>query len=159
LKTEGELQERVHDWIWRTFGIFLVLYVLTTIYTLVSIPHATANFMREFQWAWLIVLLNVLAIANIPRAIYLNRPYYAFVSSACTIAGLTFLLGGALFPNLVTSSLNPEWNLTIYNAASSEKTLWIMRVIAFMGLPFVLAYTSVVYWVFRGKVDIGKMSY
>jgi cytochrome d ubiquinol oxidase subunit II len=159
LKTEGELQQRVHGWIWRTFGIFLVLYVLTTIYTLVSIPRATANFMREFQWAWLIVVLNVLAIANIPRAIYLNRPFYAFVSSACTIAGLTFLFGGALFPNLVTSSLNPQWSLTIYNAASSEKTLWIMRLIAILGLPFVLAYTSVVYWVFRGKVDIGKMTY
>lgn len=159
LKTEGELQQRVHGWMWRTFGIFLVLYMFTTIVTLVMIPRATANFAREFQWAWLIVLLNILAVANIPRAIYLNRPFYAFVSSCCTIAALTFLFGGALYPNLVTSQPNPEHSLNIYNAASSETTLWIMRLIAFLGMPFVIAYTSVVYWVFRGKVEIGKMSY
>jgi len=159
LKTEGELQERVHGWIWPAFGVFLILYMLTTIFTLVSIPRATQNFMHEYNWAWLVVVLNVLAIANIPRAIYLGRPFYAFVSSCCTIAALTFLFGGALYPNLVTSNLNPEWSLTIYNAASSEKTLWIMRLIAFLGMPFVIAYTSVVYWVFRGKVEIGRMSY
>jgi cytochrome d ubiquinol oxidase subunit II len=47
----------------------------------------------------------------------------------------------------------------VYNAASSHKTLAIMATIAALGLPFVLAYTSVVYWVFRGKVELGKFSY
>jgi cytochrome d ubiquinol oxidase subunit II len=158
LKTEGELQERVHGWIWRTFGIFLVLYVLTTIFTLVSLPHAIENF-QTYQWAWLVVVLNVLAIANIPRAIYLNRPFYAFVSSCCTIAALTFLFGGALYPDMVVSSIDPAYSLTIYNASSSELTLRIMRIIAFLGMPFVIAYTVVIYWTFRGKVELGKMSY
>jgi cytochrome d ubiquinol oxidase subunit II len=158
LKTEGALQERMHRWIWRTFGVFLVLYMLTTIYTLVSVPHATRNFER-FPWAWIVVLLNILAIANIPRAIYLGRPFYAFISSCCTIAAFTFLFGIALFPNLITSSLNPEWSLTIYNASSSEKTLRIMQIIALCGMPFVLSYTAVVYWIFRGKVQLGKFSY
>jgi cytochrome d ubiquinol oxidase subunit II len=105
------------------------------------------------------VVLNVLAIANIPRAIFQKKPFYAFVSSACTIAALTFLFGVALFPNLAVSSLNPEWNITIYNAASSEKTLSIMRTIAFLGMPFVLVYTVIIYRIFRGKVDLGKFSY
>ena len=34
-----------------------------------------------------------------------------------------------------------------------------MRNIAFMGLPFVLAYTAAIFWVFRGKVKLGKFSY
>jgi cytochrome d ubiquinol oxidase subunit II len=158
LKTEGELQQRIRDWMWRTFGIFLVLYMFTTIYTLVDVPAATRNF-HDHPWAWLVVVLNVLAVANIPRAIYLHRPGYAFFSSCATIAALTFLFGVALFPNLIHSSLNPDWSLNVYNAASSEKTLRIMRNIALLGMPFVLAYTSVVYWVFRGKVQIGKFSY
>jgi cytochrome d ubiquinol oxidase subunit II len=158
LKTEGDLQARIHGWVWRTFGVFLVLYILATIYTLASLPQAIHNF-RTVPWAWVVVVLNVLAVANIPRAIFLGRPRYAFVSSACTIAAFTFLFGVALFPNLMVSTLNPAWSLTVYNAASSEKTLSIMRTIALLGMPFVLAYTTVVYWVFRGKVRLGKLSY
>ncbi|HVM61496.1 MAG TPA: cytochrome d ubiquinol oxidase subunit II [Verrucomicrobiae bacterium] len=158
LKTEGDLQKRIHEWMWRTFGVFLVFYLFTTIYTLVDVPLAIANF-RGHPWAWGVVVLNVLAIANIPRAIYLRRPGYAFLSSCATIAALTFLFGVALFPDLVHSSLNPDWSLTVYNAASSHKTLRIMATIAALGMPFVLAYTSVVYWVFRGKVQLSTLSY
>jgi len=161
LKTEGDLQRRVRGWIWRAFGVFLVLYLLTTIYTLADpavASLATRNF-RLTPWAWGVVVLNVLAIANIPRAIHLNRPGYAFVSSCATIMALTFLFGVALFPDLVHSSIDPAGNLDIYNAASSPRTLAIMRTIAFLGMPFVVAYTVVVYWVFRGKVELGKFSY
>jgi cytochrome d ubiquinol oxidase subunit II len=158
LKTEGELQQRIHRWMWRTFFIFVTFYALTTVATLVVHPQATDNF-KHFPIAWVIVVLNVLAIANIPRAIHLGRPTYAFISSVCTIAALNFLFGIAIFPNLIVSSLDPAWNLTVTNAASSLKTLGIMRIIAFMGLPFVLSYTVVIYWIFRGKVQVGKLSY
>ena len=158
LKTEGELYRRVHGWMWRSFGIFIALFMLTTIFTLVTVPGATRNFERA-PIGWLVVVLNVLAIANIPRAIYSGRAIYAFVSSACVIAALTFLFGVALYPNLIVSSLDPAFNLTIHSAASSAKTLGIMRIVVFLGMPFVIAYTTVVYWVFRGKVKIGTFSY
>jgi len=158
LKTEGDLQQRIHGWMWRTFGIFLVLYILTTMFTLVAVPLATRNF-HDHPWVWIVVVLNVLAVANIPRAIFLGRPGYAFLSSCATIAALTFLFGVALFPDLIHSSLNPDWSLTVYNASSSHKTLAIMAAIAALGMPFVLAYTSVVYWVFRGKVQLSTLSY
>jgi len=139
LKTEGETQERIRHWIWGTFGVFLIIYMLTTIFTLVAVPSAIRNF-TDYPWAWVLVVLNVLAIANIPRAIYKEMPAYAFLSSACTIAALIFLFGFALFPNLVTSSLDTARNsLNVYNAASSPKTLGIMRIIAFLGMPFVIA--------------------
>jgi cytochrome d ubiquinol oxidase subunit II len=158
LKTEGALQQRVRRWMSRGFFVFLVLYVVTTVTTFFTIPHAARNF-AQYPWAWGIVVLSVLAIANIPRAIHKRRPMYAFVSSCATIASLLFLFGMALYPNLIYSSLDQQWSLTIYNAASSQKTLAIMRNIAFAGMPFVLAYTIVVYWTFRGKVDLGKFSY
>jgi cytochrome d ubiquinol oxidase subunit II len=158
MKTDGELQARIHRWMWWTFFTFLGMYALVTLVTLFTIPHAVANF-RKFPLAWVVVLLNALAVANIPRAIHKGKPLYAFISSSATIAALVFLFGMALFPNLAFSSLNPEWSLTIYNAASSQKTLAIMRNIAAIGMPFVLAYTVVIYWTFRGKVELGKFSY
>jgi cytochrome d ubiquinol oxidase subunit II len=157
LKTEGELAARVHGWMWRTFFVFVAMYAIVTALTLALVPHATANFAR-WPAAWIIVVLNVLAIANIPRAIHRARPTYAFVSSSCTIAALVFLFGMALFPNLVVAS-NGQRGLTIYDAASSEHTLGIMAIVAAIGVPFVATYTAIVYWVFRGKVKLGKLSY
>lgn len=158
LKTEGDLQRRIHGWMWRAFFVFLVMYITTSAVAVTSMPSALRNF-RDIPWAWVVVLLNVLAIANIPRAIHLGKPFYAFISSACTIAALTFLFGFALYPNLIVSSIDPAYSLTIYNAASSEQTLSTMRWIAFIGMPFVLTYTAVIYWIFRGKTKLGKMSY
>jgi cytochrome d ubiquinol oxidase subunit II len=158
LKTEGETQERLQPLMWKTFGFFMVMYVLATIATLVLKPDVISNF-KDYPIGWLIVLLNVLAIANIPRAIYQGKPFYAFMSSCATIAALTFLFGAALFPNLIISSIKPEYSLTLYNAASSLKTLGIMQTIAFIGMPFVLTYTIIIYWIFRGKTKLNKFSY
>ncbi len=133
-------------------------YLLVTIITLVTIPHATRNFQHQ-PWAWGLVVLNILAIANIPRAISQHRAGYAFFSSSATIAALVCLFGIALFPNLVTSRPIEENSLTIYNAASSHKTLVIMTIIAVVGMPFVIAYTVIVYRTFYGKVRLEEHSY
>jgi cytochrome bd-type quinol oxidase subunit 2 len=91
-------------------------------------------------------------------AIYLRRPFHAFISSSCTIAAFTFLFGLTLYPNLIVAH-DPQHSVTVDSAASSPKTLGIMQVIALLGMPFVLSYTAVIYWVFRGKVQLGKFSY
>lgn len=158
LKTEGDLQQRLIGHMWRTFGLFLMLYLAVTIFTLVSVPHAVENF-RRWPAAWIVVGLNILAIANIPRGIYRQRARYAFISSAATIAALVFLFGMALYPNLLVSSIDPTYSLTIYNAASSHKTLGIMQLVAFIGLPLIATYTGVIYWVFRGKTKLDTFSY
>ena len=158
LKLEGELRERLHRVMWHTFGCFVVSYIFATIYTLVDVPRAVHNF-SQYPWLWSIVVINVLAIANIPRAIFLAKPGYAFLSSSVTLIAFTALFGAALFPNLITSSIAAEYSLTIFNSSSSQKTLQIMKTIAFCGMPFVLSYTAIIYWVFRGKVKLGKFSY
>lgn len=157
-KTEGEYQRRVRSWIWPLTGVFGALYMLTTIVTLVTIPHATANFAR-YPLVWGLVLVNVLAIANIPRAVYHDRPGAAFLSSAATIVALVGLFGVAQFPNLIVSAPDAAHSLTAYNAASSAKTLGIMQIVVLIGMPFVLLYTAVIYWVFRGKVTVEKHGY
>lgn len=158
LKTEGDLQARVRRWTWRGYFAFLTLFAAETIATLVLFPRATANF-EHFPLAFVVVGLNILSVANIPRCLRRGNVAQAFISSCCTIAALVFLFGVALFPNLVTSSPFPENSLTIYNAASSVTTLKIMSLIALIGIPFVLGYTLVVYWTFRGAVKLDKHSY
>ncbi|MGF1572648.1 MAG: cytochrome d ubiquinol oxidase subunit II [Sumerlaeia bacterium] len=158
LKTEDELQAKVKGWVVHTTAIFAVLYVITTIATLVMVPSMIKNF-EAFPIVWLLVPINILAIANIPRSLYFNKPGMAFLSSCTTIATLIFLFGVGVFPNMIISSLGESMNMTIYTAASSQKTLWIMLIIAILGMPCVIAYTTVIYWVFRGKVKLDNFSY
>jgi cytochrome d ubiquinol oxidase subunit II len=158
LKTEGRLQARLRHWAWWAFCAFLAFYSLATVSTLVFVPRATTNFVHH-PWVTIVVFLDVLAIGNIPRCIYRDRPGEAFLSSAASIAGLLALFGLGLFPNLVTASNDPSLSVTIFNAASSAKTLGIMLVIAGAGMPLVLLYTVIVYRAFRGKVRLGPHSY
>ncbi|MFO0639056.1 MAG: cytochrome d ubiquinol oxidase subunit II [Polyangiaceae bacterium] len=120
---------------------------------------ARAREFRAYPVAWVIVGLNVLAVANVPRALHHGRPGWAFVSTGALVAALAFLLAMAIFPNLVFDPWHPERSLTVAKAASSDDTLRLMRVIAFMGLPFIATYTFIVYWVFRGKTKLDTFSY
>ena len=158
LKTEGALRIKISHWIWNTYSLFLTFYMITTIVTLIKVPTAIAN-LEKMPILWSVVVLNVIAIASIPRMLILKKPGWAFVGSMCTLSALAALFGIAIYPNLIVSSLNPAYSLNIYNAASSQSTLGIMFIIACLGIPFVLAYTVIVYWVFHGKVELGKFSY
>jgi cytochrome d ubiquinol oxidase subunit II len=158
MKTEGDLQKKLRGWINNTVIFFVICYVATTMATLVYYPHMADQF-KDSPLLFIVALLNMLAIANIPREIYHGREFWAFLSSCASIAALFALFAIGIYPNIVLSSINPEYSLTIYNAASSQKTLNIMLIIAMIGIPFVLAYTITIYWIFRGKVKLDKMSY
>jgi cytochrome d ubiquinol oxidase subunit II len=126
--------------------------------TLIYVPHMIDGF-KESPALFLIALANMLAVANIPREIDRGKPFFAFISSAVSIVLLMTLFAIGMFPNMVPSVTDPAFSLTIYNAASSQKTLGIMFTMALIGIPFVLAYTISIYWIFRGKVKLTDMSY
>ncbi len=134
------------------------MFVIVTIWSLLFVPASLQHF-GEYPILWLVPLLNVLAITNIPRAIAKKKPFYAFISSCCTISALVFLFSAALFPDLLPASNNPAFSITIYNAASSMLTQKIGLIIVALGMPMVLSYTILIYWTFRGKVTLGETSY
>jgi cytochrome d ubiquinol oxidase subunit II len=158
LKTEGELEARVRRWVNPLIIAFILCYVILTLATLLYVPHITEAFRRE-PWFFAIVLPVVLAIANIPREVSHGREFRAFLSSVAAMAGLMVIFGLGMYPHLVYSHPLPEHSLTAFNAASSRKTLGIMLTIALLGIPVVLAYSASIYWIFRGKVKLDRMSY
>ncbi|HYG36020.1 MAG TPA: cytochrome d ubiquinol oxidase subunit II [Clostridia bacterium] len=158
MKTEGALHEKLRGWINNCIIFFIICYAITTMATLLYVPHMAAR-VRSNPWLFSIALLNMLAIANIPREIHRNRDWQAFLSSCVAMIALMGLFGLEMFPNLVLSYPDVANSLTIHNAASSQKTLAVMLTIAIIGVPVVLAYTASIYWIFRGKVKIGRMSY
>ena len=133
LKTEGELQRASSGWMWRTFFLFLALYLVLSVCTLIALARDRRRSSHDIRGCGSVPILNVLAIANIPRAIYQGRPFDAFLSSAAAIAAFTFLFGVTLFPNLIVSTVDPAYSLTVARAASREKTLGIMPIVAVWG--------------------------
>lgn len=158
MKTEGELQQKLRGWINHTIIFFIICYATMTMATLIYVPHMAAR-LRENPWLFSIALVNMLAIANIPREVSRQRDGRAFISSCVAMIAMMTLFGLEMYPNLVLSNPEVAHSLTIHNAASSQKTLGIMLTIALIGVPIVLAYTVSIYWIFRGKVKLDRMSY
>ena len=77
---------------------------------------------------------------------------------AFVLTGLTILLAVAtffwfLYPDVMVSSTNEAYNLTVSNASASHKTLELMTIVAFVFVPIVLLYQGWSYWVFRKRVS------
>ncbi len=158
MKTEGALQQQIREWTRSTIIAFILFYITVTMFTLLYVPHMTDT-IRANPWLFAVALVNMLAIANIPREIFHGREMRAFLSSCAAVLALLLLFGIGTYPNLIYSNPLPVNSLTIYNAASSPKTLKIMLLIAVCGVPMVLAYTGSIYWIFRGKVKLDSHSY
>jgi len=158
MKTEGVLNEQVRGWVRPTIIFFIMMYVLTTLSTLLYLPRLAEPF-RQNPLLFLVPVASVLAIANIPREVHRDRTLFAFLSSAAAIVFLLALFGIGMFPELIHGRPATENSLTAFNASSSLKTLQVMLVMALIGLPLVLGYTAHIYRVFRGKVKLDSMSY
>jgi cytochrome bd ubiquinol oxidase subunit II len=83
-----------------------------------------------------------------------GRPGIALVASGVTQAATILTAGIALFPFLMPSSTNPDDSLTVWDASSSAKTLFIMLIAVVVFLPIVLAYTTWVYRILRGQISL-----
>jgi cytochrome bd ubiquinol oxidase subunit II len=83
-----------------------------------------------------------------------GRAGVAFISSSLTLAATILTAGFALFPFLMPSSEVHGDGLTVWNASSSERTLRIMLVAVIIFLPIVLAYTTWVFRVLKGRITL-----
>jgi len=82
---------------------------------------------------------------------------WAFVCTLVVVAAVVVLLFGALYPNLVPSTLNPQWSLTIYNASSTPYTLKIMTWVTAFFAPLAVVYQAWTYWVFRQRISTERI--
>ena len=144
LKTDGDVRHRARRW----FVRLLPWLLLPMAGWAVSIQLLTGK-----PWTWAAVAVAVVAAAAAWFLAHKGAEGKAFLA-----LGVFLLLGsasifGAAFPVVLPSTLNPEFNLTISNASSSDYTLGLMSIVAAVGLPLVIAYQAWTYWVFRRRVS------
>ncbi|CAM5348865.1 cytochrome d ubiquinol oxidase subunit II [Streptomyces hirsutus] len=97
----------------------------------------------------------VVTVAALVAALVANqagREGWSFALSGATIVAAVTMLFLTLFPNVMPSTLNAEWSLTVTNASSSDYTLKIMTWLAVIALPLVMLYQGWTYWIFRKRI-------
>jgi cytochrome bd ubiquinol oxidase subunit II len=101
------------------------------------------------------ILAPLLGFGGAVLAIIASRARFAigaFLASSLSVLGVVATAGLSLFPFLLPSSTDPSASLTVWDASSSPTTLFIMLIAALIFVPIILAYTSFIYAVLRGKV-------
>ncbi|HTI94049.1 MAG TPA: cytochrome d ubiquinol oxidase subunit II [Puia sp.] len=155
MKTEEQLFRKLNKFANSFTIFFIVFFFLTTVYTLIYLPYLNTSLHNHPSW-FVVPLLAILSIANVPRRIKTGKYRRAFASSTATIALLLITVAIDVFPNLVYSRGLPENSINIHNGASSIRSLRILLIIAMIGIPLVGTYTAFVFWTFKGKVHIDQ---
>jgi cytochrome d ubiquinol oxidase subunit II len=102
-------------------------------------------------------LLTAVAAVTLLAAVGVNRTDregWAFALTAATIVAATAALFVTLYPDVMPSTIDPAFSLTVENAASTPYTLKIMTWVAVVFTPVVLVYQGWTYWVFRRRIGV-----
>ena len=158
IKTEGELRDRVERAVPRLMIAFFVLNTLVVIAMVLFHQNITERYLDDI-WPVILPAGALVALGAAWRFVQRGEDFRAFLASSAMI-GLLLISGGVgLYPNLIISTIDPANSLTIFNAASADNTLVITLIFAVIGIPFVLLYTTGVYYIFRGKTVVDTHGY
>ncbi len=159
LKSTGDLNKRMQQWIPGLWMAFVILYIVATIATFFVSPYLFERILNHPLF-WILLISLLASIVYIPVAVKAEQYFKALLASSTSIASIIGLGALSMFPRLIPSILNLDtYSLTAYRHSSSELTLTVMLIIALIGMPLVLAYTFFIYRIFKGKVYIGDDSY
>ncbi|HKB58843.1 MAG TPA: cytochrome d ubiquinol oxidase subunit II [Gallionellaceae bacterium] len=179
IRSEGEIAARARKATRIAGLVFMVCFVLAGVWVMAGIEgyqitgmpdpnsaftplektvtHTAGAWManyRHYPLLWLAPLLGLAAAALAMFLSAMRKPVTAFVASSVMLAGVIFTAGISMFPFVMPSNSDPRSSLTVWDVVSSHKTLQIMFWVVVIFLPIVLAYTSWVYRVLRGKVTV-----
>jgi cytochrome d ubiquinol oxidase subunit II len=148
LKTSGDTPEKARKIAFRLWIGACIVLVAFTVYTYFATDILTKLGVNPGPAPIAALIALFLAGYFINR----KRMGLAFVMTILAILFAVTTVFMDLYPRVLISSLNPNWSLTVYNAASNPYTLKIMLVVALIFVPIVLVYQGWSYWVYRGRI-------
>ncbi|BBY29826.1 cytochrome d ubiquinol oxidase subunit II [Mycolicibacterium sediminis] len=110
------------------------------------------------DWTWLV--LGVAVVAQLTAVMLVwsrGGDGWTFACTTIVVAAVVVLLFGSLYPDVIPSTLDPAWSLTVDNASSSPYTLRIMSWMALVVTPLVIGYQAWTYWVFRQRISADRI--
>jgi len=148
LKTKGEIQERA-----RRAAKLLAWPTTAAVFGFLG-----WSFLRAHSTGIdgivppLVPILALVAVAAVEWLLREKLDGWAFGLTAAAIVGIAATVFLNLYPRVMPSSVDPAYDLTIWNAASTHYTLKVMTVVALIFTPLVLVYQAWTYWVFRKRI-------
>lgn len=144
LKTDGDVRQRAGILAQRLSLVSLLVAAVWAVWAQLAFSSNT--------FSWLPLTVAALALVGVVVATRARREGWAFTLNAIAIAAAVALIFSIMYPNVMPSSLNSAWSLTIAAASSSQATLQVMSVIALVMVPIVMAYQGWTIWVFRARL-------
>jgi len=145
LKTTGDMRDRAGRLARRVAPVTGAAVVAFAIWT--HVTSTSTFFLNPVE------LLAVLAVIAAVWLVYDHREGFAFAATTVTMAASIVAIFTGLYPNVMVSSTKAAYNLTVHNTASGAYSLKVMTVVVVIFLPFVLAYQTWTYYVFRRRVS------
>jgi cytochrome d ubiquinol oxidase subunit II len=144
LKTSGEIRSRARLLVMRIGPVALL--PLLGLLLVVQVRSGSS-------WTWVSLLVVVAAAVSALLRLSAGREGQAFALMALTVVGAVVTLFGALYPDVLPSTVDPAYSLTIDATASNPYTLQVMTWVGGLGAPAVLVYQGWTYWVFRKRIS------
>lgn len=144
LKTDGAPRIAAKQHMSKWLVVYLAPMAVWAIIVLLKFPNI-------FSW-----VLLVLAVAGIGIAWVMaskQREGWSFVGMTVFVLFGVAAIFSAYYPNVLPSTVDEAFNLTINNASSSDYTLSLMGWVAAIFVPIVLAYSAWSYWIFRQRIS------
>ncbi|WP_282782469.1 MULTISPECIES: cytochrome d ubiquinol oxidase subunit II [unclassified Nocardia] len=154
LKTGGEVRDDAEAIVRKIFVPTAAVVAVFGIWTQLSYGQS---------WTWIPLALAVIGIVVAGLAHSRSRDGWAFTGTALTILSATALLFGSLFPDVLPSTIDPAFSLTVdgrdgtVSASSTHYTLVVMSWVAVVMVPMVLIYQGWTYWVFRKRLTMEQI--
>lgn len=145
LKTDGDIRDRARNTLVRWSPVLLLPIVAWVL---------TLDFTSGNGISWLCTILAVVAVLIAWVSAKGGREGRAFAGLSVFLAFGALAIFTAMYPNVLPSTLDPAYSLTIANASSSEYTLGVMTFVTCLGLPVVFVYQAWTYWVFRKRLHV-----
>ncbi|MGZ4624962.1 MAG: cytochrome d ubiquinol oxidase subunit II [Kineosporiaceae bacterium] len=144
LKTRDEVHERALRVAVRLSVPTIVVAGTFAVWT--QLAHGKA-------WTWVAVVVAAAGLVGAALAARAGREGLAFLFTSIVTVAAAVLIFGSLYPNVLPSTTNPAYSLTVTNASSSHYTLTVMTWVAVIFTPLVLAYQGWTFWVFRHRLS------
>ncbi|MDH0647017.1 cytochrome d ubiquinol oxidase subunit II [Pseudomonas sp. GD03858] len=148
MKTEGPLQQKMHD-VARPLALVLLAVIgIVSLWTPIAYPQIAERWfsMPNLIWFMPVPILVLVTFYGLLRAVARNAHYTPFLLTLVLIFLGYSGLGISLWPNIIPPSIS------IWDAAAPPQSQGFMLVGTLFILPFILGYTYWSYYVFRGKV-------
>ncbi len=143
LKTEGEIRVNAARFASKLGPLVVVLAAAFLMWTQADSGRLATD---------LTAALAAVALVAALFASAAGREGWAFASLGAAILLTVATLFGDLWPDVLPSTTNEAFSLTVHNASSSPYTLGVMSWVALFATPLVLLYEGWSYWVFRKRV-------